>query len=104
REREDLGEQRVLEPVAGDGPADQDPLEYALAGAGGGTGGGRHAGILRGRLGDPAIADTGLREDQRRRGRVVAELPPQGADVGAKVGGLRAVPLPPDLAEQPLVR
>ena len=54
-------------------------------------------------FGDPAVPDAGLGDDQLRRLRVVAELLAEGPHVGAQVGGLRAVPLAPDLAQEPLV-
>ena len=54
-------------------------------------------------FGDPAVPDARLGHDQRRGLRVVAELLAQRSDVGAQVRRLGAVPLTPDLAQQPLM-
>src|SRR6266540_4207934 len=55
-------------------------------------------------LGDPPVADARLGQDEGRRGRLVIELAPQGADVHAKVMTLLPVPAAPHLSQQPLVR
>src|SRR5262249_13875976 len=53
---------------------------------------------------DPPVADAGLGHDEARVGRVVTELAPQLPDVHAQVVALGAVPAPPHLSQQVLVR
>ena len=56
-----------------------------------------------GGLGYPPIAHTGFGHDERGRRGIVPDLATERLDVRPQVGRLRAVSLPPDPTEEPLM-
>src|SRR6266540_7268997 len=80
------------------------PTVSAAAGDLAGCGGlQRTAGSTFG-VGDPAVADAGLRCDVRRRRRVVLQLLTELPDEHTQIVALLAVPWAPHLLEEPAVR